>query len=109
LPQDAVVSLRVRIEQLTRQDFHLLDCGLVGRSRFQTPRALRSVKKVGTWQGGHLDVGGRSSRATAKLADISGYPEPELLGKSIPVVGLSVDALRQRAGGNGGRSQTADP
>ena len=27
-----VVSLRVRLEQLTRQDFHLLDCSLVGCS-----------------------------------------------------------------------------
>jgi hypothetical protein len=33
LPRD-VVSLRVRHEQLTRQDFHLLDCGLAGRSPF---------------------------------------------------------------------------
>ncbi len=36
LPRD-VVSLRVRHEQLTRQDFHLLDCGLAGRS---TPQAF---------------------------------------------------------------------
>ena len=34
-PSQAVVSLRVRIGQLTRQDFHLQDCGLVGR--YQTP------------------------------------------------------------------------
>ncbi len=35
LPRD-VVSLRVRHEQLTRQDFHLLDCGLAGRSHLVT-------------------------------------------------------------------------
>jgi hypothetical protein len=33
LPRD-VVSLRVRHEQLTRLDFHQLDCSLVGRSYF---------------------------------------------------------------------------
>ncbi len=31
LPRD-VASLRVRHEQLTRRDFHPLDCSLVGRS-----------------------------------------------------------------------------
>jgi hypothetical protein len=40
LPRD-VVSLRVRHEQLTRQDFHLLDCGLAGRS---APLSSRTVE-----------------------------------------------------------------
>ncbi len=31
LPARTVVSLRVRLGQLTRWDFHPLDCGLVGR------------------------------------------------------------------------------
>jgi hypothetical protein len=37
LPSQAVVSLRIRPEQLMRLDFHQLDCSLVGRYHLPAP------------------------------------------------------------------------
>jgi len=44
LPRD-VVSLRVRHEQLTRRDFHPLDCGLAGRSKLLPRFSLGCARK----------------------------------------------------------------
>ena len=55
LPRD-VVSLRVRHEQLTRLDFHQLDCSLVGRSALFVPRLAAERPRDER----HPDLGGRT-------------------------------------------------
>jgi hypothetical protein len=46
--QGKVVSLRVRHEQLTRLDFHQLDCGLAGRYRGTFTRWIAALSAAPT-------------------------------------------------------------